>query len=68
MSNPIKAALVNEEAKLVRQIDNHEATKAVAEILGEDQKTRNKLERQLKAIDDTKANIRKLETAVKKLK
>lgn len=68
MSNPIKAALANEIAKLGRQEENHAATLAVAEILGTDVKTQNKLDRQVQAMEDTKANIKKLETAVSKLK
>ena len=68
MSNPLKAALAKEEAKLTRQIENHEATKAVVEVLGETQIDRNKMDRQLEAIEQTKANIKKLEAAVKKLK
>ena len=68
MSNPIKAALANEQAKLGRQEENHEATKVVAEVLGTDIKTQNKLDRQIQAMEETKANIKKLEAAASKLK
>ena len=64
MSNPIKAALAKEENKLVRQIENHEATKAVIEVLGDNAKERNKLDRQEAAMKETKANIAKLKKAV----
>lgn len=65
--NPIKVALTKEQVKLARQIENHEATKAVMEVLGESPKELNKLERQRVAMEDTKRNIAKLEAAVKAL-
>ena len=67
MSNPIKAALAKEQAKLVRQLENHEATKAVIEILGDTPKERGKLDRQEAAINETRANIDKLEKAISAL-
>lgn len=68
MANPIKAALAKEQQKLARQLENHEATKVVIDILGDNTKEQNKLERQAEAIKQTEANIKKLEAAVKKLK
>ncbi len=68
MTNPIKDALAREESKLVRQIANSEATLAVMEILGDTAKERNKHDRQLQAIKDTKANINKLKKACDALK
>ena len=68
MSEAIKNALAREEGKLVRQIANAEATVAVMEVLGDNAKERNKHERQLQAIKDTKANIAKLKKACDALK
>ena len=67
MSNGIKALLAREEAKLIRQNDNHEATKMEQEILGDNAVVRGKLERQEAAIKQTETNIKKLAAAVKKL-
>lgn len=67
MSNGIKALLAREEGKLVRQIENHEATKTEQEILGDSATVRGKLERQKVAMTQTKANIKKLKAAVAKL-
>ena len=64
-TNPIVDALAKEEAKLVRQQENHAATQAVIDILGESAKELNKLERQKKAMAETQANIKKLSAALK---
>lgn len=63
----IKALLDREEAKLIRQKANHEATKAEQEILGDSAIVRGKLERQAEAMKQTEANIKKLKAAVAKL-
>lgn len=67
MSKGIKALLAREEAKLIRQNENHEATKIEQELLGDSAIVRGKLERQIEAIKQTEANIKKLTAAVKKL-
>lgn len=68
MSNAIQAALAKELSKLARQKENHEATQAVIEILGDNPKERGKLERQAEAMKETEANIRKLQAAIGKSK
>ena len=65
MSNAIKIALAKEEAKLARQIENHESTQAVIQVLGDSAKERNKLDRQVAAMEETKSNIAKLKKAIK---
>ena len=67
MSNGIKALLAREENKLVRQLENHEATKVEQEVLGDSAVVRGKLERQADAMKQTRANIKKLQAAVSKL-
>lgn len=64
MSNAIKSLLAREEGKLVRQLENHEATKAEQEILGDSAIVRGKLDRQEVAMKATKANIAKLKKAL----
>lgn len=68
MSNAILNAIASEQAKLKRQTDLHEETKVIAEILGEDTKTVNKLARQAASIEKTKENIKKLNAAAGKRK
>lgn len=63
----IKDLLTREEGKLVRQKANHEATKVEQELLGDSATIRGKLDRQVEAIKQTEANIKKLAAAVKKL-
>ena len=63
----MKDALAREEGKLVRQKANAEATVAVMEVLGDSAKERSKHDRQLQAIKDTQANIKKLKAACDKL-
>ena len=65
MSNPLQAALTNERAKLRRQEDNHASTVALAELVGEDTRYAGKVVQQQEAIATTKANIEKLEKALK---
>ena len=65
MSNPIQVALAKEEAKLVRQIENNDATIAVMQILGENAKELAKVERQKEAMAETRSNIKKLKAALK---
>mgnify|MGYP000341483635 CR=1 FL=1 len=67
MTNGVKALLAREEGKLVRQEANHEATKVEQEILGDNAVVRGKLERQVEAMKQTRANIKKLKAAADKL-
>lgn len=65
MSNAINMAIAKEQQKLIRQEENHESTKALLAVLGDDVKELNKLERQKEAIKETKQRIARLEKARK---
>ena len=65
MADGIKALLAREEGKLARQEENHAATLVEQEILGDTAIVRGKLERQIEAMEVTKANIAKLKKASK---
>ena len=58
-------ALAKEEAKLVRQEENHEASKAVVAVIGDSAKEAKKRDKQLEDIKQTKSNIKKLQAAIK---
>lgn len=59
-------ALAQQEGKLKRQQDNHEATKAVIAVIGESPRELNKLAKQKKDMAETRANIKKLTEAINK--
>lgn len=61
-------ALAKEQNKLERQLANLAATKEAMAVIGETPRELNKIARQEKAIEDTRANIKKLSSAVNKLK
>ena len=65
MSKALIDALAREEGKLKRQIDNHEAQKAILEVLGPVARELTKLERQEEAMKETRSNIAKLQKALK---
>ena len=65
MSNALINAIAKEQDKLVRQLENHEATKQVIAVLGESPRELNKLARQEAAIKETRSNIKKLQAATK---
>ncbi len=65
MSNGVLNAIAREQSKLQRQLDACEATEALLEVLGESVAERSKLVRQQVAVKLTKANIAKLNKAVK---
>lgn len=62
----LKVALQKEEAKLARQEENHEASKAVAEVLGDTAKEIKKRDKQIADMKVTRANIKKLQAAIGK--
>jgi len=58
-------ALAKEESKLVRQEENHEASKAVVAVIGDSAKEAKKRDKQLEDIAQTKKNIAALKKAIK---
>lgn len=60
MSNAVLNAIAKEQSKLQRQLENLEATKIAAEVLGASPKEQAKIARQEAAIAETRENIEKL--------
>ena len=65
MSDAIKAAIEQYNVKLKRQEANLAGTQSVAKILGSDSTVEAKIARQKEAVANTKADIKKLEAALK---
>lgn len=68
MKEAIQAAITKCNEKLVRQEHAMNATKAMLDILGDSAREKAKLSRQESAVEATMGEIKKLESALKKLK